>query len=448
MAHRNSSIRNYFKPSLYPSQAPINADYKKRGPRPIDPIFTETSHGDAKEGSLLRTLPVEEASREVDSEDSDHLEAIPVAESPIVQYSRDCVINCSDEEDSDSESSVEDIYVALQQQGQPRYSHSAKDGSKSPEKCRSRSKRTRMLVQPSPAKPKYKFDMKTLVEQAERHKATEASALSMNSALDAVNDKSQDKGEEIARDSILQSVIAEKEKDGVDAGKFLLAVRRTKATHSEKGWYFFHSVRDHSSTPRRFPAYTEATGWKALLASSQSKPQVLLSGFARDMVALEGTLDHDLFGWMLGEICFENRNDLREAYCKILEGMPDQIGLFMSHEVMKRLFENLGAKKAAYDINEEIKLISKDRSHYEGQNWTTVSAVVSFVGRNSAHLTIEASSYTLCVLARLCIDSIVIQDIGLLAAVQKTLEQLCERIEGSNWGKIVSTSTRGHFVQG
>jgi hypothetical protein len=439
MALRNSSIRNYFKPSLHLPEAPIGADREKRGPQRIDSILAETSDEDDVQKNLLESVPVKEASREIDSEYSDPLEAIPVPESAIVQSLRDRVINGSDEEGSNSDSSVEDIYVALQQRNQPKDSGSATNGIKSPEKSRARNKRTRILFQPSPSKPKYKFDMKTLIEQAEKHKTTEASALSMNAILDAVNNDSQDNNEEAARDSILQSVIAEKEKDGVDPGRFLLAVKRTEATRSEKGWYFFDSVRSNSSPPRRLPKCTEADGWKAMLADSQSREQVLLSGFARDMVVLEGILDNDLSRWMLGEICFERRNDLREAYCKVLEATEEQMGLFMSLEVIKSLFENLGAKKAAFDINEELKLTSTDQSPYEDDDWTTLSAVIAFIGRISTHLKIETSSFAMCVLARLCIDSVIIQDISLLAAVQKTMEQLCGKIEDSNWEIFVST---------
>jgi hypothetical protein len=434
MAPKYNSIRNYFKPSQYPQEVPVGEQFEKGSSQHTDSILGEISDGDVEDGSLLQSMSVERTSGE----------AVP--ESATVQPSRDRVINGSDEEDSNSDSSVEDIYVALHQQSRHKYSNSTNNGSKPPETSRSRNKRSRILVQLSPAKPKYKFDMKTLMEQAERHKATEASALSMNSILDATENGSQGEDEVATRDSILKSVIAEREKDGEDPGKFLLAVKRTEAMQFEKGWYFFDSVRVGFPTTRRLPAFTETESWKAMLANPQSRNQVLLSGFARDMVALEGRLDKDIFQWMLGEICFEHRNDLREAYCKVVEATEDHMGLLMSHEVIKSLFENLGGKKAAFDINEEVKLIRKDQSPYEGHDWRTLSAVIAFIGRNSTHLTMETVSYTMCVLARLCIDSVVIQNMNLLAAVQKTMEQLCGRIEGSNWEKIVRTQSYGLFM--
>jgi hypothetical protein len=290
--------------------------------------------------------------------------------------------------------------------------------------------------------------MKTLIEQAEKHKATEASALSMKALLeDAAENDSQGNSPDAVRDSILQSVLAEKVKDGADPGKFLLAVKRTEAIRTEKVWYFFDPVRDNPHPARLLPACTVTTGWKVMLADPQSREQFLLSGFARDMVALGDTLDDDLFRWMLDEICFEHRNDLREAYCKILAATDDHVGQIMSHEVISNIFQKMGAKKAAVDINEEVNLVSKDQLPYEGHDWATIGVVIAFIGRISKYLSTETSSYIMCVLTRLCMDSVVGEEISLLAAVQKTMEQVCTNIEDAHWETIVRPKSLKHYAR-
>jgi hypothetical protein len=448
MALRNSSIRNYFKPSLRPREAPVGPDREERDSVQVDSIVAETSEGEHGEENPVESGPVKEVRNEVDLERSDSLEFVSAPESAAKQSPRDRVISGSDEDDSGSDSSVEDIYVALQHQSRPKYSNSAANGFKLPENSRARNKRKRVFNQPSPSKPKYKFDMKTLIEQAEKHKATEASALSMKALLeDAADNDLPGNSLETARDSILQSVLAEKEKDGADPGKFLLAVKRTEAIRTEKVWYFFDLVRDNSRSARPLPACTETDGWRTMLADPQSREQVLLSGFVRDMVALEDTLDDDLFEWMLNEICFEHRDDLREAYCKVLAATDEKVGQFMSHEVIASLFQKIGVKKAAFDINEEVKLISKDQLPYEGHNLTTMRAVISFIGRISKHLSMETSSYIMCLLTRLCIDSVVVEDISLLAAAQKTMEQVCNNIEDAYWETIVRKQSCESVVQ-
>jgi len=432
MALRNSSIRNYFKPSLQPREAPVGTDHEETDSAHVNSIVAETVEVNPAESE-----PVEEVPDEAERKELDLLEAFPAPVLATTQPPRDLVINASDE-DNGSDSSVEDIYVALQHQSRPKYSNQAANGFKAPENSRVRNKRKRVFVQQSPSKPKYKFDMKTLIEQAEKHKATEASALSMKALLeDAADNDSQDNSPEAARDSILQSVLAEKEKDGANPGKFLLAVKRTEAIQTEKVWYFFDSVRDNRRAARPLPASTVTNGWKAMLANPQSRERFLLSGFARDMVALGDTLGDDLLRWMLDEICFEHRDDLREAYCKILAATDEQVGQIISHEVITSIFKNMGAKKAAVDINEEVKLVSKDQSPYKGHDWTTLRAVISFIGRISKHLSGKTPSYIMCVLTRLCIDSVVVEDIGLLAAVQKTMEQICSNVEDAHWETIV-----------
>jgi hypothetical protein len=404
----------------------------------VDSPVAGTVDEDHVEVNPVKSEPVEEVRDEPNLEESDSLEAIPAPGLAATRSSRDRVISASDDEDTGSDSSVEDIYVALQHQSRPSYSNPAANGFKSLEHSRARNKRKRVFIQPSPSKPKYKFDMKMLIEQAEKHKATEASALSMKALLeDAAENESQGSGSEAARDSILQSVLAEKEKDGTEPGKFLLAVKRTEAICTEKVWYFFDPVRDNTHTAGPLPARTVTNGWKAMLADPQSREQFLLSGFAQDMVTLGDTLDDDLFRWMLDEICFEHRDDLREAYCKVLAATDEQVGQFMSPEVITSIFQKLGAKKAAFDIDEEVKLISKDESPYEGYDWKTLRAVIAFIGRISKYLSAEASSYMMCVLTRLCIDRVVVEDISLLAAVQKTMEQVCSNIKDAHWEIIV-----------
>ncbi len=280
--------------------------------------------------------------------------------------------------------------------------------------------------------------MKTLVKQAELDEAAETSALRVKALLDssAISPSgSQSSTPQAAPDDILESVIADQE--GASMEKVLQAVKRTEATHIEKRWYFFEAIDKHHPVSSSQPAIEATEGWQASLADSRMREQVVLSGFVRDMISLGGTLPSGFFEWMLYEMCLESRDDLRSAYSSILKASSEQARELVRPDTVRTLFYLLGAKETAIDTHQSLKLDSADTSRYEGRDWRILTDTVRLLGQLAVSLTEETSKYIFCVLARLCVDSMVLENLGILAAVQKTMEQITQSIDSASWETIV-----------
>lgn len=367
---------------------------------------------------------------------ADHVGGVVAIEPPAKMPVGRLVIKGSDDEDSDSDSSLEELNVRLQFQSATRHSNVVANDSESSRNPRVHKKGIGASVNTSPLKPRYKFNMETLIKQAEIHQATEASALSMKTALECAAEQNlQYINREAARDSVLKSVVAEQE--GTDINKVLQAVKRTEAIRSEDRWYFFDIDKYDIHVARQLPMIGLINGWKRGLVEPRSREQFVLSNFARDMVGLGDTLPDEFLNWMLYEICFEYRDDLRGAYCNILIASTQQLRKLVSQATLKRLFKVLGGTEAAVEITEKVKPVSMDHSLYESHDWKFLRAIITFVGHASEHFSLESYSYTMCLLVRLCIDRLFVEDNDLLAAIQKTMEQVSGTVGAKQWEKIV-----------
>lgn len=353
------------------------------------------------------------------------------------------VIRSSDDEETDSDSSLEDLADMLKfQNATQRPISTAANSSRTPKtsRLRDRGKPTRGPGPASPGevKPKLMFNMKMLVDQAKKSEATEASALRLQALLDNTAGSAQDpqtRSPGADQNEILESVVAEQE--GASVEQVLRAVKRTEAIHVNKKWDFFEALKPDNPTVRNFPYDDTVKSWKVELANPELREHLVLSGFARDMVALGDSLPDELFLWILDEICLGSRDEFYEAYVKILLASPRQIRQTICPETIVYLFRKLGAKEEALDVSRKAKSIAGDHAKSEGQDWTVVRNVIIFIGRISEYLTVSTCSSALCILARLCIDDVVSENVGLLAATQETIEKICRSIGTEHWQKIV-----------
>jgi hypothetical protein len=350
------------------------------------------------------------------------------------------VIKSSDDEESHSDTSLEDLADLLQFKG-PKIALYQGNSSPKPSKAtRSRDGRKYPTSPASPivAKPKYQFDLKKLVSQAEIANATEESAIRVKAILD---------GDPLAASTppccnppdahseIVGSLAADG--DNLKMEKVLQAVKRTEATHTESRWCFFKLSEEKGLVVSSLSTSKVVGEWQGSLTDPQLREQLVLSGFARDMILLKDSLPDEYFLWILDEICVEKRTDLQEAYCNMLTASEEQIPRLVHPETIAHIFRKLGAKESSVDLHHKIRPLLGAPSGYEGQDWATLKIVITFMGSLSKHLSEATRSYTLSILARLCADSVVLENIGLLAAIQRAIEQVSQNITSMFWTNSV-----------
>jgi hypothetical protein len=238
------------------------------------------------------------------------------------------------------------------------------------------------------------------------------------------------KGEE--QNAILESVVADKE--GTSVEKVLQAVKRTEATLTEKKWNFFKPREQIEPLKRELPP---CSGWQELFLDPLEREHMLLSGFAKDMIMLGEALPKDLFLWMLDEVCFESRSDLRQAYGEILGAASEQTLQYLKCKDITNMLRKLGAKEDALDLNADLIPATMDLKANK-QEMEFLGPTIDILGKLSENTEIDTSIYILSILSRLCVDSVIWENIDLLNAVQRAMVRVCNNIDGDDWQQAVS----------
>ncbi|KAI9734411.1 MAG: hypothetical protein M1818_006799 [Claussenomyces sp. TS43310] len=338
------------------------------------------------------------------------------------------VIKSSDDEESDSDSSLDDITELFQTTSSA--SRHIADTSTTPARHGRMSKNTKLHTSPLAVLPKYRFDLQALASEAKKHEAAEARALRMK-ALEKEEEEEMRNGL-ISTSRLLKSVIEDKEDGNVD--KVMRAVQRTEAIHTDKQWYFFERLAtDTPRTSSPFPVQQNDNSWQGELLDPDNREATIVSGFARDMVTLGECLPDEILLWMLDEVCFDVSDDLRQAYSDILFASSDQVSRLVRPEVVKRMFSNLGGSRSAVDIEHKLQPKLADPHVYDGREWAGLRLVIRFLGDISHHIHAATSSYVLSLLSRLCADSMVLDNVALMCAVQESVTRVSESIEEEVW---------------
>lgn len=280
--------------------------------------------------------------------------------------------------------------------------------------------------------------MKMLINQAEKDEATEASAQRVNALLSDAAAKSSNVGNKRSSDvnsDLLQLVV--EDADEVQTDDVFQALKRTEATIAEKRCYFFDTPSSATLNIWPIPKNKKSEGWQGNLGNPQVREQTVLSGFARDMVTLGDVLPDELFLWMLDEACFEMRDDLQQAYYNILAASPQQLFHLVQPETITSQFRKIGAIGNAVDMHQEVQLVPVRQSVYEGRNWTSLRAFISFLGRISPNVSLASRSHTLSLLVRICVDRAILENLGLLDTVQRSMELTCASIGSVPWEQCV-----------
>ncbi|KFY84084.1 hypothetical protein V500_09624 [Pseudogymnoascus sp. VKM F-4518 (FW-2643)] len=330
---------------------------------------------------------------------------------------------------SDSDSDLPDLFT-------PSTSH--EPTSRSTRKLRDAGSTTKSRAPPyaSPLtfqpKHKYKFSIKSLVSQSQKHEATEASAQRAKSILDEPGHE-KDTGQQDDKEALLESVIADK--DARSADKILQAVARTEAAATEKRWYFFDP---DSGTPRHKPTKTPANipeiyrEWN--LGHMIERASTAVSSAMRNMTPFQERLSGGDFLWILEMSCIQPTRVLEGPCFDVLLADPEAIHKYLRPKTIKGIFDLFDALPQATDRKANVEAVNVYKNAYKGRDWATLQRYITFLGDAAKFVTPVTCGYTMSLLARLCADSLVKDTDTLLSTVRYTMRKLCEAIkENDDW---------------
>lgn len=463
----NKSIRDFFAPKTTQASAPPPplptfktpsiSSIPKYSNSPKPPVLASSHNSLASDPCdqrgytpKLSTLPTSSHSP---SPASSRLQNnVPTASVQSTWSSSAVEIQNSDDEGGDSDSSLEDLASLLASKSSETKSRqpSSIPGKAPSTPVRSKNQKSKFDFHSSPLtvqpKIKYKFDLASLISQAEKDEATEASSKRVKAML-AVQEEEEasiiaNNGTlspaKFAHSELLNSVVAETDDD---AHKVTRALLRTEATITEKRWYFFDTQSKSVKSERKpFPSGAVSKEWRRELKDPSMRYQTFVSGFAEDMISLGQRLPDEIFLWILDEVCFEPTDPLRASYLNVLGESSDQANRLITVDVIHKIFRQIGGSPNATSVTEKIRVVQKLADPYAKRDWTTLFSVISLFSKVSKRLTQASRMRVVCTFLRLCVDQLILENVHLLASVQEAICRLCRHTPDDEWESFVSLS--------
>ncbi|KAJ5657363.1 uncharacterized protein N7484_001012 [Penicillium longicatenatum] len=278
----------------------------------------------------------------------------------IIKGGKEVVIS-SDGEESDSDSSVFDPALIF-----------AKPGEKpNPPKMLSAPRHVTTTTK------KYKNNIDSLVHETVDDDEIEANFAKQKAAYNALRNDTRKvsgtSGNTGLHEDVLTSVLGENRDDdddddggGMGARRLMDAVRRTDALNLDKVWRFLDQTQVAPAVVE-FPRNLFAPGSQlTVLHDPEARESIFKSGILEFTASLQ-RLPDDFLMWLFCAMPLEPREELRQAYVRVLTITPKQPGAARIRSLIRpdhidQLFKSLGAKPQALNISEPIVEDSYDPS--------------------------------------------------------------------------------------
>jgi hypothetical protein len=299
---------------------------------------------------------------------------IPTSGQTVVKDGKVVAVKSSDDEDSDSLSSLDDI-LGRNRRDVPTESSSPPDVDDEDLEAqraqtlhifsngRSTALVGRVKLRELTSKANgINFDISRLVEDHFDDEEVEANVTKAKQGYQASEEQERLKKQNTIDRNLLTSVVGNQE-SGDNFQRLLNAVERTEALTTEHTWSMFRSspfLEESVSTPPFPKSAIEPHSWCDCLTEAFSRNRAFLSGYVAEK-ASQGTIPGEVLTWTFSSIVAEGREDLRIAYVQTVQKASQRwISTNLTASMVEETFCRLGAEptvaECAGSIDPEVRL--------------------------------------------------------------------------------------------
>ncbi|KAL9608469.1 MAG: hypothetical protein Q9167_006701 [Letrouitia subvulpina] len=366
------------------------------------------------------------------------------------------IITDSDDEQCESDSSLEDLNNLLAPRASPvpttlaswpedLDSAQANPSNGATARKRGRPRRASPTTLPAqsphlPALPKYKFSLNALLQQSlldESSCASITKTKSLLASLEGNKDEKPDLHEEKIDTDLLSSMVNRHYEEGGYSDRLMLAIQRTEAFHQEKSWSFFEDMMETVGTePPAFPTIQDST-WANTIGEIASRQQAFIGGYVGDLATM-ATLPAEIILWIIDSACFERRDDLRYSYCQTLRDVGGQITHLVDPARLNQILQRIGAREDALDLGKAIVPVTATSKTDEPFDLTRLLPVLDMLNAIADNLTNDSKTHAVCLLCRILLDGAIIQHCRVQIDIEDLLSRLIDNLDASSFDQIVS----------
>ncbi|KAI1804804.1 hypothetical protein F4811DRAFT_552486 [Daldinia bambusicola] len=356
-------------------------------------------------------------------------------------------IKGSDDEDGDSDDSLESISAFIQRKNGPSPYQRDSNLTSTPRAKRIASNSSSLLKSPLTLQPKHKFDLKSLINHARQSDRADESARRADELINQSED--DDDNDQILTEvqndpTLLQKTAKELLKDDEEdskGDKLMRAMNRTKVDGSHRLCYFFSLEPPLFKPPRSPFPEKEAKGCWRCLANSRTRDQAVILGLPHAIASKGKALPDELFLWVLDEVCAERNVQLRIQYCNLVALCPNSIARLVTEKRLYSMLERMGGPKSSQSQN-NTKLESQPRVEdpYPGRDWSGLVTFLELLTRMAPNLKSQNAIGAIKLLVRMGLDPLVSTTVrSEHSAAMEALVIRVSKWSASQWNEVCET---------
>jgi hypothetical protein len=381
---------------------------------------------------------------------------IPTSARSIVKDGKLIAVRGSDDEDSDSLCSLDDILgrnrgdITTGSSSPPEIDEADLEAHRSKSLSIFTNGRSNALVgrdklrELTSKAPGRNFDISLLVDDHFDDEEVEANVTKAKQGYKVSDAQDKLKGQSLFDKKLLASVTGQNEGSG-DMQRLLNAVERIDALATDHTWSMFGSTppRGALSFTQPFPEDAANTDpWFVCLECPDSRVRAFLSGYPAEKAA-EGTFPDDMMIWSFNRIAREARDDLRQCYVRLVRaGSQKWTPRNLTPSMIEQAFCQLGADPGMVKCNSDIKPESRPPAEDNATRNTQLLSMIEALVGVAADMITEALSVFVRLLMRLAIDIHLMSNSRMCVAVEDAIASILSHKE-----ERLSTTTAQCILQ-
>ncbi|KAI2782154.1 hypothetical protein F4815DRAFT_52784 [Daldinia loculata] len=356
-------------------------------------------------------------------------------------------IKGSDDEDGDSDDSLESISAFIQRKKGPTPYERDPNLTSTPRAKRIAPNPSSLLKSPLTIQPKHKFDLKYLINHARQSDRADESARRADELINQ-SEEDDENGQiltEVQNDpTLLQKTAKELLEDDVEdakGDKLMRAMNRTKVDGSHRLYYFFSLEQPLLKPPRSLFPQKAAKGCWGCLANSRARDQAVILGLPHTIASKGRTLPDELFLWILDEVCAERNAQLRIQYCNLAALCPDSIKRLVTEKRLYSMLERLGGPKYSHSQdNSKLESFPRVEDPYPRKDWSGLVTFLELLERIAPNLSTQNVIGAIKLLLRMGLDPLVSTTVrSEHAAAMEALVTALSKLSTSQWNETCET---------
>jgi hypothetical protein len=229
--------------------------------------------------------------------------------------------------------------------------------------------------------------------------------------------------------NLLAAVMAGAPAESDDISRLMSAVERTEALNIDRSWSFFGpgSPQPPAVKPIQIvPDVHWSNGWRESLQDDECRSRTFLSGYIGEAWSY-GQLPNEFIQWTFESIVQEPKDELRRSYVQAFRHVKSEwVRSQVDPATIERIFLSIGASHKSVSCEDLIEPAAYISRSHEAPDYRHLLSVVEMFMVMSPYLETSAHQKLLAIIARLSLDAHVMADARVSVAVEDGLAELIE----------------------